>query len=62
MLWLLMLCLCVSGGTEQKMWHLTPDPKCSNLILIKASSTDSPRTWQSVFVSAEKIIKQISLT
>ena len=39
-----------------------PDPKCSNVMLIKASATVSPWTRQSAVVSAEKVVKQVCLS
>ncbi len=37
-----------------------PDPRCSNVMLIKASATVKPWTWQSVVV--EKVVKQVCFT
>ncbi len=39
-----------------------PDPKCSNVMLIKASTTESPWTQQSAVVTAEKVVKQVCFT
>ena len=38
------------------------NPKCSNVMLMKASTTESPWTQQSAVVTAEKVVKQHCFT